>query len=93
MERTGDLPPALLRFSAQPVSHALLVSIGIQVATLVFFPAAAPADIVTAQAIFLVGLFLITEKAFNNFHIYLYPISLAMIDCHGHSAFRIPQSS
>lgn len=67
---------ALLWFSAQPVSHALLMGVRIQVTTFVFLPTAAPADIVAAQAFLLVGRFLIIEKAFENFHLTLHPILL-----------------
>jgi hypothetical protein len=66
------------------------MGIGIQVTTLVFLPAAAPADIVAAQAFLLVGLFLIIEKAFKNFHLTLHPILLASLDRDRHSAIRIP---
>jgi hypothetical protein len=66
-------PAVLLRFfPAQSVSHALLMGVGIQVAALVFLSAAAPADIVTAQVFFLSSLFLIIEKSFQKFHLYLH---------------------
>ena len=92
MERTGVLPRALLRFSSQTVFHALLVSIRIQMATLIFFPAPAPTDIVAAYFFLFIGLFLIIEKSFKNFHLNLHPISFVSIDCYGHSPIRIPNS-
>jgi len=64
------------------------MGVGIQVTTLVFLTAAAPADIVAAQAFLLVGLFLIIEKAFKNFHLTLHPILLASLDRDRHSAIR-----
>jgi hypothetical protein len=67
---------ALPWFSAQPVAHALLVGVGIQVTTFVFLPTAAPADIVAAQAFLLFGLFLIIKESIEDFHLHLHPILL-----------------
>jgi hypothetical protein len=64
------------------------MGVGIQVTTLVFLPAAAPADIVAAQAFLLVGWFLIIEKAFQKFHLYLHPFSLESPDRDLHSTIR-----
>ncbi len=45
-EEDGVFLPLLLRFLAQPISHTLLMGIGIQMAAFVFLPAAAPAQVV-----------------------------------------------
>jgi hypothetical protein len=84
---------ALLWFSAQPVSHALLVGVGIQVTTFVFLPTTAPADIVAAQAFLLVGLFLIIEESLEDFHLHLHSILLESPHPDRLSAIRIPNSA
>jgi len=76
-EEIGRFVPALFLGSFQIVLHPLLVGVGIEMAALVFFPAAAPADIVPAQFGFLGFGFFVIKQAFQDFHDRSFSISPA----------------